>query len=204
MLDEKFRIQIAGAELWYVPNFLDTQQANVFYQQAKRDIAWRSDSIRLFGKSHLIPRLHAFYGDKGLSYRYSGIVNHALPWTNPLLEIRAELENRTQSSFNALLANFYRDGNDRNGWHADNEPELGPMPVIASLSFGAGRDFQLRRNSDRKRVDIHLEPGSLLLMAGATQRNWQHCIPKRKRCQNGRINLTFRKVMQEKVADSNA
>ena len=194
MINESHRLDLPDSDIWYVEDFYSAQTADDLYQLTIQECAWRSDNITLFGKTHAIPRLHAFYGDSGLRYHYSGITNEALAWTPALQKIRNELKQKTGYDFNALLANYYRDGNDSNGWHADDEAELGWRPVIASLSFGTARDFQLRHNLTRERIDIHLKPGSLLIMAGNTQSLWQHCLPKRKRCKSGRVNLTFRNI----------
>lgn len=197
MINESHRLDLPDSDIWYVEDFYSAQTADDLYQLTVQECAWRSDNITLFGKTHAIPRLHAFYGDSGLRYHYSSITNEALAWTPALEKMRTELKKKTGYDFNALLANYYRDGNDSNGWHADDEPELGRCPTIASLSFGTARDFQLRHNLTRERIDIPLKPGSLLIMAGNTQSSWQHCIPKRKRCKSGRVNLTFRNIIYQ-------
>jgi len=155
----------------------------------------RQGEVQLFGKTYPTPRLEAFFGEAGLSYSYSNQRFNALPWCPILSEIRDAVEQTTQHSFNAVLVNLYRNGADSNGWHADNEAELGEDPVIASLSFGAARKFHLKTNTGNKTVKILLEHGDLLLMGSGVQREWKHCIPKSPKVTTPRINLTFRKII---------
>ena len=138
----------------------------------------------------LQPRLTAWYGDEGKTYVYSGIRNHPLPWTPLLLALKAKAEGFAESAFNSVLLNYYRDGGDSVGWHADNEPELGGRPVIASLSLGATRTFELRRRTTGKVAKLPLTSGSILVMRGTTQHNWVHRVPKEPGSAS-RINLTF-------------
>lgn len=195
-IPEEFnQLDIPDASVWYIENFYPADRALELEHELYEQIDWRTDKIRIFGKEHMIPRLHAFYGDQGLCYRYSGISNAALNWSSALKIIRDELSVTLKIRFNSVLCNLYRDGNDSNGWHADDEKELGVNPVIASLSFGESRDFQFKRRNTGERLDIKLVPGSLLIMAGQTQSNWLHCVPKRKRCTSPRINLTFRQIL---------
>jgi len=179
------------------PGYLAAADADHLLVTLRKTLSWRSDSVRLFGREHRIPRLHQWYGDIGTEYRWSGLTMSPLPWAPALEALRHRLEQDLRQSFNSVLANLYRDGNDSMGWHADNEPELGPQPVIASLSLGAVRDLQLRRSGDtRVASTIPLTHGSLLLMQGDTQRNWQHALPRRRPVREPRINLTFRLIRQ--------
>jgi alkylated DNA repair dioxygenase AlkB len=152
----------------------------------------------MFGREVTAPRLTAWFGDPHASYVYSGVRHDPVPWTPTLADLRARVERATEHAFNSVLLNFYRDGEDSVSWHSDDEPELGAQPVIASLSLGATRVFQLKhkRRADLARVDIELSHGSLLLMSGNCQSHWKHQIPKRRgRTRPGpRINLTFRRV----------
>lgn len=148
----------------------------------------------MFGRTVPAPRLEAWYGDPGAAYTYSGLAHEPLPWTAELQDLRERVESATATTFNSVLANLYRSGADSNGWHADDEPELGEQPVIASLSLGATRRFLLRHRASGERVELMLEAGSLLVMRGATQQCWQHCVPKQRTVQAPRINLTFRRV----------
>jgi alkylated DNA repair dioxygenase AlkB len=148
----------------------------------------------IFG--HLQPRLIASYGDPGVEYKYSGIVNVALPWTTPLLEIKSRLESvhvdQQLPQFNYCLLNLYRHGQDSMGWHADDEPEMGN--IVGSVSLGQTRKFRIRHNTSRRTQDFFLGHGSLLIMAGQMQKYWQHEVPKTKKLVNPRINLTYRKI----------
>ncbi len=159
-----------------------------------QDIDWRQDSVTLFGKTHPQPRLSAWYGEA--AYRYSGLTLQPAPWTTRLAQIRDRVEAVSGHGYNSVLLNRYRDHRDCMGMHSDDEPELGPQPVIASLSLGAVRDFRLkhRSRSDLGTVKLPLPSGSLLLMAGDTQRYWRHGIARQSRPCDPRINLTFRRI----------
>lgn len=162
---------------------------------AFRNIRWKQDSLKLYGKSIPLPRLTAWYGDPGAAYTYSGIKSDPNPWTDGLLHLKHRIEEAVGSSFNCVLLNWYRDGKDSLSWHADDEPELGVHPVIASANFGATRDFQLRRNDDPdQKVTIPLKHGTLLVMRGALQDHWKHAVPKRANVRQSRFNLTFRRI----------
>lgn len=147
------------------------------------------------------PRRCAWYGDPGARYAYSGLPLEPLPWTQALAGLRKALESHLGAPFNSVLANWYRDGHDRMGWHADDEASLGPEPLIASLSLGAPRRFALRHRTrrDLPTAAITLEHGSLLVMAGPTQRCWKHALPAMARVTDPRINLTFRYVLPTRV-----
>lgn len=153
---------------------------------------WREESVVVYGKRHLQPRLTAWYGDA--SYTYSGLRLEPLPWTALLLEIRAAVEAACGRRFNSVLLNRYRNERDSMCMHSDDEPELGDAPVIASLSYGATRTFILRHKRDKRTVRLPLEDGSLLLMSGQLQRNWLHGINKSTRPLGERMNLTFRYI----------
>lgn len=161
------------------------------------EIRWRQEHVTLWGRTYPQPRLVAFYGDDGLGYTYSGVTLGALPWTPLLLELKDRVEALSGGRFNTVLLNYYRDHRDSMGLHADDEPELGPEPVIASLSFGEERQFVLRHRhrGDIENIRLELPSGSLLLMRGATQANWKHEIPKRSKACGPRVNLTFRTVL---------
>jgi alkylated DNA repair dioxygenase AlkB len=158
---------------------------------------WRTDSVVVWGKPYLQPRLTAWYGDQDARYEYSGLELAPLPWTPRLLAIRASVERAAGSPFNSVLLNYYRNERDSMGMHSDDEPELGAEPVIASLSLGETRTLVFRHRSDRslKSFRIELGDGSLLLMRGATQRNWKHGIAKERRPCGARVNLTFRRIV---------
>ncbi len=189
------RLPIKDAEIYFLSSFIEAGEAKSLYETLYKEIAWQESEITLFGKRHKVPRLSALYGEPGLKYTYSGYTDEAKRWTPTLSKLNKRITAQIKFNFNSVLANLYRNGEDANGWHADNEPELGEAPVIASLSFGASRDFQLKHRVTKERYDIALNSGSILLMAGQTQQHWLHCVPRRKRCQEARINLTYRKIV---------
>ena len=156
------------------------------------DTAWRSQQIVLWGKRIDQPRLTAWHGEK--HYTYSGLTLRPLPFTALQLQVKAAVEAVTGDVFNSVLLNYYRDGRDSMGMHSDDEPELGPEPVIASVSFGATRPFTLKHKRTKQTVKLSLPGGSLLLMKGKTQACWQHGINKSTRVVGPRVNLTFRNV----------
>lgn len=157
------------------------------------EVPWRKDTLRVYGREHPLPRLQQWFGDPGRVYTWSGIRMDPLPWTSPVLDVKRRVEDVTGRKFNSVLLNLYRDGADTVGWHADNEPELGEEPFIASVSLGATRDFVLRHTDPAvQRLRLSLAHGSLLLMSGRTQSFWQHALPRRKGVIDPRVNLTFR------------
>ena len=192
---EPLILDLPDAEIIYYPQFFDKEQADKIYTELLQEIAWQQDNITVFGKTHPQPRLTALYGNEGKPYSYSNITMQPNPWNTLLQKIKYHIETTTECQFTTVLLNQYRDGKDSNGWHADNEKELGTNPIIASLSFGAKRVFQLKHNTiaDAKK-SIVLEHGSLLLMKGSTQHFWKHQIPKTAKPIGNRINLTFRSI----------
>ena len=161
--------------------------------------------MRVYGQLHPVPRLVCWYGDPGCSYRYSGHCHDPLDWTPPLAALRDQLCTRIGWTFNSLLLNRYRQGTDRMGWHADDEPELAGDHPIASLSLGETRTLRFRARPDNRHgprslaadqppLDLDLAGGDLLLMEPPTQEHWQHCLPARRRLPGERINLTFRRI----------
>lgn len=160
------------------------------------EIHWQQDYLTFYGREIALPRLTAWYGDRGRNYTYSHISMKPHPWTDLLLTIKARVESVSGAEYNSVLLNLYRSGADGVSWHQDNEPELGDEPVIASASFGATRIFQMKHltKKDIARVDIPLFDGSLLVMRGPTQKFWQHRIPKTQKPVGARVNLTFRQI----------
>lgn len=159
-----------------------------------KNIKWKQDSINLYGKNIPLPRITSWYGDTGKSYSYSGINSNPNEWNEGLVSIKQSIEEVAGVKFNSVLMNWYRDGEDHLNWHADDEKELGVNPIIASVNFGATRDFVLRRNDKSSKINIPLNHGTLLIMKGECQHHWQHSVPKRKKVKDARINLTFRLI----------
>lgn len=182
-----------GGVILYQESFFPQKLADRFFESLRSECQWEQKP-GIFG--HLQPRLIASYGDPGVQYKYSGIVNVALPWTDTLLEIKSQIESVQVDSqrpqFNYCLLNLYRHGQDSMGWHADNEPEMGN--IIGSVSLGQTRKFRIRHNTSRRTQDFLLGHGSLLIMAGRMQQYWQHEVPKTKKPVDPRINLTYRKI----------
>ncbi len=172
-------------------------EADDWYHSLTVDTPWRQEIITLYGKQHPIPRQQAWHGNRECHYSYSGLKLNPQPWTPLLQTVRDAVETRSKSRFNAVLLNRYRDGNDRMGWHSDNEPELGRDPVIAIVSLGAERELLLRKKHGHERLAVPLPHGSLLVMAGRCQHEWQHAIPVRKKVDKPRVSLTFRFIHHE-------
>lgn len=192
---EPIVLNLPDATIIYYPHFFDKKEADAIFAQLTNDIPWQQDDIRAFGKIHRQPRLTALFGNEGKSYSYSNVKMQPHPWTLLLQKIKSYVESVSDTNFTTVLLNQYRDGKDSNGWHADNEKELGTNPIIASVSFGAERVFQLKHNSiSVLKQNILLEHGSLLVMKGTTQHFWKHQIPKTAKPIGSRINLTFRVI----------
>ena len=185
-------IELQNGRLFYAPNFLSEQQADQSFLNLRNELDWQQEKIQLFGKQVLQPRLQAWHGDK--SYTYSGLSMQPQPWTPTLLELKSRCEAVAKHTFNSVLSNLYRDGQDSMGWHQDNETELGTNPVIASLTLGESHRFVLRHLSTKEKYEVELGHGSLLIMAGETQHYWQHSVPKTAKPKEERINLTFRHI----------
>ena len=193
-------IALPDAELLLYERLPLGRAADSLLRQLIDDVHWRQEHITLFGKTHRQPRLIAWYGDQQARYSYSGKTYEPLPWSDTLLHLKGLAEQVSASRFNSVLLNYYRDGRDSMGLHADDEPELGPEPVIASLSLGETRTlyFRHRYRKNLDTVNVALPPASLLLMRGATQRYWKHGIRKLSRACGPRINLTFRYVYKSR------
>ncbi len=188
-------IPLDGAELAFAPRWLDAAAADELLAALLANVAWEVHRIKLFGREVDSPRLSCWIGDPGASYRYSGTDFAPHPWPAALAVIRARLVADCGARFNSVLANRYRNGRDAMGWHSDDERELGPQPVIASLSVGATRRFTLKaRQPGAQSVLLDLPHGSLLVMRGNTQRNYRHALPRTARPVGERVNLTFRQV----------
>jgi len=182
-----------GSAMFYkwVLGGLDDSQ---LFRDLDENIPWESRTIKMFGKEHPQPRLVAWFGDPGRNYSYSNVAMNINPWTPLLEKLKSICEEKSGSSFNSLLLNKYRNGEDKVSWHADNEPELGNEPCIASLSLGATRRFKFRHCDSKQVVECRLPSGSLVVMSGLSQSKWVHEIPKEMGVKDPRINLTFRSV----------
>lgn len=188
------KIAIPDGQLRLYRQVFGSEHEDLF-RVLRDETPWQQQVITLYGRPVASPRLSAWYGDPGAVYRYSGLRLEPLPWTVALLEIRRMTEEQVGAHFNSVLLNLYRDGQDSMGWHSDAEQELGPNPTIASVSLGAVRRFVLQHKRRKDlRVDLDLEPGSVLLMAGALQHHWRHALPKTRLPVGARINLTFRLI----------
>jgi alkylated DNA repair dioxygenase AlkB len=188
--------KLPDAQLRYYQNFLSEEVANRYFNTFLEMIPWQQDDVKVFGKVYAQPRLTSLHSNSLSTYTYSGLTLQPHPMTDELLELLGQIQKVSQHDFNCVLLNLYRDGADSNGWHADNEKELGRHPQIASFSFGATRFFHFKhREIKSERYKIELHHGSLLLMEGAMQEHWLHQIPKTKKPLESRINLTFRKII---------
>lgn len=188
-------LAIPDADLRFMHGFCAPHACAALFDALMAQTPWRQERIEVWGKVHEQPRLTSWHGDPGTSYSYSGLTLATCAWSPLLAQLRQDVEAATGERYNSVLLNLYRDQHDSVGWHSDNERELGPAPVIASLSLGETRGFRLRhRERLHAPVNIMLTDGSLLLMAGDTQKNWQHAVPKSSRAKGPRINLTFRRI----------
>ncbi|MDW5289913.1 alpha-ketoglutarate-dependent dioxygenase AlkB family protein [Formosa sp. PL04] len=193
--DDSIILKMKDAEVIYFPSFFSPFEADQYYNSLLKSINWQQDDITLFGKTFQQPRLTALYANNNKSYSYSGISMNPHSFTKTLAGIKTKVETETKHKFTTCLCNLYRDGQDSNGWHADNEKELGLNPIIASVSFGAERIFHLKHKHETDlKQKLILNHGSLLLMKGETQQYWLHQLPKTKKQIGKRINLTFRTV----------
>ena len=192
---EPQRLNVPNSDITYYPNFMDASLANDYFSLLKKNTPWQQDDIKVFGKVYAQPRLTALYANNDKPYSYSNITMKPYKFSKELKTLKEKIETIAQCNFTTCLLNLYRDGKDSNGWHADNEKELGRNPVIASISLGAPRYFHLKHISipDAKHKML-LEHGSLLLMQGETQHFWKHQIPKTAKPIGERINLTFRVI----------
>lgn len=196
---------------------------NELYQLLLTTLPWQADIVTLFGKTHVTKRKTVWMADTGLSYSYAGHTHQATEWHPVVFHVKQAIENKihtlfstianTDSSFdsnmistdnqpyfNACLLNYYPSGSDGMGYHADDEKELGPQPLIAALSLGATRKmlFKYKSANHKKtqdKMDLYLASGQLIVMAGMTQQYWKHSIAKTKKVHEGRISLTFRRIL---------
>ncbi len=186
----------APARVDEMESFIEAGETQGYFHRIQSETRWQEREIMMFGKRVMQPRLVAWQGDPGKSYRYSGVTWQPDPWGGAVAEIRERLQEHLGIPFNSVLLNLYRNGKDCMGWHRDDEPELGPEPCIASVSLGAVRKFRFRKMGDhRQKAELELGSGSLLVMSGRTQELWQHALPRMLRVKEPRINLTFRVIL---------
>lgn len=185
-------------ELFY--DFIEPSECEWIFEHLLNNVPWKQVNIKIKGVEHPQPRLTAWYGD--VSYTYSGLTLEPYQFCFVLNMLKEKIEVRTKISFNSMLANYYRNEKDSVDWHCDDEGSLGNNPIIASLSFGDLRNFELRKKPDdgsndftySQHVKVPLSSGCLLVMRDATQQDWQHRIPKEYHDHDERINLTFRQI----------
>lgn len=196
------RISLPGADVVLHRFAFTAAEAERCFHEVLHTTAWRHDEVVLYGKLTPIPRLQAWYGEPGCTYTYSNLRLDPLPFTPALSALRARCIALAGATLNCALVNHYRDGRDSVALHADDEPELGPEPVIASVSLGAVRRMQFRHQTDPDlRHDLDLPSGSVLVMRGTTQRFWRHAIPKTTRPVGPRLNLTFRHIAPHPIPE---
>ncbi len=182
--------------LEYLPGFIPAKEGHKMLSDMIEYTPWTQKTVKMYDKEVLTPRLSAWYGDPdGLDYNALG-KSTPLAWTDELLRLKQLIEPVAGISFNSVLLNYYRDGQDSVTWHSDNETVMGSHPVIASLSLGQVRPFDIRKKADHsEKYTIKLEHGSLLLMKGDLQSKWDHRIAKSSKTMGARVNLTFRKII---------
>ena len=188
-------IEIQDGKLLLMENFIPQDKLDKYFNGLINNADWNQEKVTVFGKKHLQPRLTAWYGD-GKGYKHSGLEYEAKEWIDELKDIRKVLNHFLPGDkFNSVLLNQYRDGNDKVGWHSDDEKGMGTTPTIASVSLGATRRFDLRHKETNEDIKMYLKSGSLLVMAGELQNYWRHQIPVEKKVKDMRINLTFRTII---------
>jgi alkylated DNA repair dioxygenase AlkB len=181
------------------------KDSDTLYQTLLHELPWQADIVTLFGKTHITKRQIVWMGDEGLSYQYSGHTRQAVPWTKSVFHVKQLVEQQLASigifvTFNSCLLNYYPSGSEGMGYHADDEKELGSQPIIAALSLGATRKFVFKHKKNRHenkpvKVELYLESGQLIVMHGETQSHWKHTITKTTTVSEGRISLTFRRMI---------
>jgi len=177
-----------GGQLLYDPGFCSPEEADALFAWLRSEIQWRQEMAH----GNPLPRLNAWFADDGLRYSYSGLTHLGVGWLPELADIKSEVEAASGTSFNSLLLNRYRNGQDSIGFHTDAEPELGENPVVATLSFGSEREFVLRHRKAKETLTYRVGHGSSLVMGGTSQHHWLHSVPKTEEVVGERISLTFR------------
>jgi alkylated DNA repair dioxygenase AlkB len=190
-------------ELEVIEDFYAVADCKRIYQRLLQEQNWPDNHYIVAGRQFTLPRLQTWHADPGVKYSYSNNLLETRSWTSLLSDIRAKIELYLDFSFNSVLVNWYRNGEDYVGWHADNEPELGEQPFIVSLTFGAERLFEFRHKKSLESGRVLLRSGTLLIMRPNFQHHWLHSVPIEKTLMEGRINLTFRKVIPKINSFSN-
>jgi alkylated DNA repair dioxygenase AlkB len=194
-----YELPMQNAEVSYYPNWLTSKHATHLMHHFIDQLSWYQPTVKLYGKEMKIPRMQAWYGDPDTEYEYSKHLMQPLPWEHRLFKLKEACEQASNTRFNSVLANYYRNGKDSMGMHADDEPELGKQPVIASVSLGQTRRFSFKHIKTKETTRIQLEHGSLLVMKGDTQQYWQHGINKSQTQLGPRLNFTFRSVIPKSL-----
>ncbi|MGR9115574.1 MAG: alpha-ketoglutarate-dependent dioxygenase AlkB family protein [Gammaproteobacteria bacterium] len=184
-----------GPEFRVIDGFYDTSDSDALYRRLLHEQNWPDNRYTVAGRRFVLPRLQTWHADPGIVYSYSNNLLQTRTWTPLLNAIKVKVEAQLNYSFNSVLVNLYRNGEDYVGWHADDEPELGRQPFIASVTFGAEREFAFRHKRTSEHGSIILRNGTLLVMEPEFQHQWLHSIPLNHLINQGRINLTFRKVI---------
>jgi alkylated DNA repair dioxygenase AlkB len=180
-----------GGRLLYEPAFCTPAEADALFAWLRTEVPWHQETVR----GNALPRLNAWFADEGLRYSYSGLSHLGSGWLPKLADIKQAVEAVSGAVFNSLLLNLYRGGQDSIGFHTDAEPELGPNPVVTTVSFGSERDFVLKHRVSKETITHRLAHGSLLVMAGTSQEHWLHAVPKTQAPVGERISLTFRRIV---------
>lgn len=185
---------LKNGEIFFNEFFFQKDESEFLFESLLQKVIWEQESMNIYGKKVHLPRLTAWYGDKDKNYSFSGITLNPNPWIDEILVVKRKVEQLTNSKFNSVLLNRYRNGNDSISWHTDAEKVLGESPLIASVNFGAERKFQIRHINTKEKKEIVLSNGSLIIMQGEFQHFWQHQVPKTNTSIGERINLTFRQI----------
>ncbi len=196
IIDESKNLLPYDGTVNYYGKIISDLEANDYLNKLLKNIAWEKDVAIIFGKRIETKRKVAWYGDKAFEYSYSNNIKIALPWTKELLELKVFIEQKTGEAFNSCLLNLYHNGNEGMAWHSDGEKDLKKNGAIASLSFGAERNFSFKHKVSKERISLKLEHGSLLIMKGSTQSHWLHRLPPTKKIFPPRVNLTFRTIVE--------
>ena len=195
--DQQLNILPYEGEVYYFGKIINDSESQRLFAELLESIAWKHDELVIYGKHITTKRKTAWYGDYEHQYSYSNTTKIALAWIKVLIQLRALVEKQSQSTFNSCLLNLYHAGDEGMAWHSDDEKELGDQPIIASLSIGAERKFSFKHKKTKENLSLNLESGSLLIMKGDTQKNWQHSLPKTTKINEPRINLTFRTILDK-------